>query len=342
MTAHPLDLPTLPGFTVRHYRGEEDVAALRDVLQADQDADEGEGVVTLEIMLNFYRHLTNCDPTRDLLLVEGPAGPVAYGRVAWVKEYNAPAYQYPIAVHVRPEARRQGLGRALLAWLEARAVVIAAEQNHPRASSASNHWQADSSDRETAKTNVLERAGYTPVRYGYAMVRPNLDDIPDKRLPAGLELRPARPEDYKAIWLAAREAFQDHWGATEQAEDDYNWMSDSQAQPEIWKVAWDVASNQVVGMVLGYIVAEENVKNNRRRGYTENICVRRPWRKQGVASALIAENLRELKARGMTEAALGVDTENLTGALGVYEAMGFRPVRRAATYRKPFPVETQP
>ena len=102
-------------------------------------------------------------------------------------------------------------------------------------------------------------------------------------------------------------------------------------------MAWDTATNQVAGMVLGYILAEENEKNNRLRGYTENICVRRPYRKQGVASALIAENLRELKARGLTEAALGVDTENLTGALGVYEAMGFRPVKRFTAYRKPFP-----
>ena len=35
-------------------------------------------------------------------------------------------------------------------------------------------------------------------------------------------------------------------------------------------------------------------------------------------------------ARGMTEAALGVDSESLTGALRVYESVGFRAVRRDA------------
>ena len=45
-------------------------------------------------------------------------------------------------------------------------------------------------------------------------------------------------------------------------------------------------------------------------------------------------NLRELKTRGMTEAALGVDTQNLSGALRVYERMGFKPVEKFTTYRK--------
>jgi hypothetical protein len=49
----------------------------------------------------------------------------------------------------------------------------------------------------------------------------------------------------------------------------------------------------------------------------------------------MAENLRELKARGMEDAALGVDTDNPTGALRVHESMGFRPVERETVYQKP-------
>jgi len=339
MTAQTLSLPTLAGFTARTYQGEADLPAMLAVLQADKEANGREDVTTLAQMVNFYRHLTNCDPTRDMLLVEGPAGLVAYGRVTWEKEHAAPIYVYPTSVFVHPAARGQGLGRALLAWLEARALVVAAEQGLPQPPEAEAYWQSDSDDRETAKINVLTRAGYAPVRYFYKMVRPTLDDIPDRRLPAGLEVRPARPEHYRTIWAAANEAFLDHWGEVEQTEEDYErWVNNaSHFQPEIWKVAWDTATNEVAGSVLGYIVAEENLKNNRLRGWTENISVRRPYRRQGVASALIAANLRELKARGMTEAALGVDTENPTGALGVYESMGFRPVQRSAAYRKPFP-----
>ena len=334
-----LDLPTLAGFTFRPYRGEADVPAMLDVLRASKAADQHEDVDTLATMLNQYRHLTNTDPARDIVLVDGPAGLVAYGRTFWVKEDGVEAYQYPVIGFVRPEARKQGVGRALLAWLEARALAIVAEQGFPRPPAVPACWQAFASEKSVANVALLERAGYTPVRYFYEMVRPNLDDILDVRLPAGLEVRPAQPEHYQAIWDANVEAFRDHWGETERTADDYaRWLSDEREfQPAIWKVAWDTATNEVAGMVLGYIIAEQNQKFNRLRGWTENICVRRPWRKRGVASALIAENLRELKARGMTEAALGVDTENPTGALRVYEAMGFRPVHRGAAYRKPFP-----
>jgi ribosomal protein S18 acetylase RimI-like enzyme len=145
-----------------------------------------------------------------------------------------------------------------------------------------------------------------------------------------------QPEHLRAIWDANTEAFRDHWGNPDRTPEDYErWLRNEEFQPEIWKVAWDTASNQVVGMVLGFIIPEENAKFNRRRGWTENICVRRPWRRQGVARALMAANLRELKARGMTEADLGVDADSLTGALGVYESMGFEVARRETVYRKP-------
>lgn len=88
-------------------------------------------------------------------------------------------------------------------------------------------------------------------------------------------------------------------------------------------------------MVRSFINVDENERRGRRRGYVEHISVRRPWRRRGLARALIAASFPLLRARGMEEGALGVDTENTSGALRVYEACGFRPVARSATYRKP-------
>jgi ribosomal protein S18 acetylase RimI-like enzyme len=88
-------------------------------------------------------------------------------------------------------------------------------------------------------------------------------------------------------------------------------------------------------MVLNYINQEENAHFGRLRGYTEDIAVRRPWRRRGLARALIAQSLAALKQRGMTAAALGVDAENPTGALRLYESLGFRPFKRWTTFRRP-------
>jgi ribosomal protein S18 acetylase RimI-like enzyme len=87
-------------------------------------------------------------------------------------------------------------------------------------------------------------------------------------------------------------------------------------------------------MVLNCIRHDENEEYNRQRGYTEAIRVHRPWRRRGLARALIARSSSVLKEQGVTEAALGVDTENPSGALRLYESMGFRPVKRNSVYRK--------
>jgi ribosomal protein S18 acetylase RimI-like enzyme len=87
--------------------------------------------------------------------------------------------------------------------------------------------------------------------------------------------------------------------------------------------------------VLNYIDSEENAEYQRQRGYTEGISVRRPWRRRGVARALLTRSLKMFHDMGMHEAALGVDSQNLNGANLLYESVGFRLVQRFAIYRKP-------
>jgi GNAT superfamily N-acetyltransferase len=69
-------------------------------------------------------------------------------------------------------------------------------------------------------------------------------------------------------------------------------------------------------------------------GETDDLFVRRPWCKPGVGRALLAGSLHLFKARGLTTAGLGVDAENVSGALGLYESLGYRTYQRSASYRK--------
>jgi ribosomal protein S18 acetylase RimI-like enzyme len=87
-------------------------------------------------------------------------------------------------------------------------------------------------------------------------------------------------------------------------------------------------------MVLNFYSQKENEEYNRKRGYTEGISVRRPWRKRGLARALIVQSMKMFKAMGMTETALGVDTQNLSGALRLYKSVGYRAVKKHTIYRK--------
>jgi ribosomal protein S18 acetylase RimI-like enzyme len=180
---------------------------------------------------------------------------------------------------------------------------------------------------------LLEAAGYRPVTHFADMLRPDLDDIPEAALPAGLEVRPVMLEHYRAIWEAEVEAFQDHWGASFDEKDYQRFLDEPTFGPALWRIAWD--GDQVAGQVRSYIDSPENEEFGRRRGYAENISVRRPWRRQGLARALLVESLHALKRRGMEQAALGVHFENPRQALQLYESVGFGVVRMNTTVRKP-------
>jgi ribosomal protein S18 acetylase RimI-like enzyme len=97
-------------------------------------------------------------------------------------------------------------------------------------------------------------------------------------------------------------------------------------------VAW--VGDTVVGQVRTRVNEGEAERRGRRRAWTEDISTRREWRGQGVASALIAASLRQLASLGFDEAALGVDLDNPTGALSVYERLGFQVALRVTEYER--------
>lgn len=329
--------PAVPGLVFRQFRGEADFPEMMRVLAASEAADGNERIVTLGEIRNTYAHLPTTDPARDILLAEVAGRLAAYGRVETLREPGGPQLYNHFAM-IDPAWRRRGLGRAMLAWFQNRLREMAAAQDAAgQPADAPRFFQTFTSDQAPGTEALLQKAGYTAVRFGYLMVRPDLEAIPDFPLPEGLEVRPVRPEHYRAIWDANTEAFRDHWGFVEPTEADYDsWLNDPVTfTPELWQIAWDPATGQVAGQVKGFIHPAENERFGRRRGWCEFISVRRPWRQRGLARALIARTLRVFKEQGMTEAALGVDTQNLSGALRVYEACGFRPVKRSATYRKP-------
>ena len=168
------------------------------------------------------------------------------------------------------------------------------------------------------------------------MVRPTLDEILASPLPDGIEIRPVSPDHYPAIWKAVDETSQDEWGYTKPNDEDYQeWLTSPRFQPSLWQVAWDIATDQVVGHVLTFINQDENKQFNRKRGYTEGIGVDRSWRRRGLASALISRSLQAQKAAGMTESALVADSESTSGVTRLYEKCGFQIVKCDTVYRKP-------
>ena len=323
------ELPAIPGLRFRHFAGPTDYPAMNDAANAAREANDDHFITPLDGFANYYEHLENCDRERDLFIVEVEGSTVGYGRTTWFDD-PIEGRVYEVICFLHPDWRRRGIGRAMLETLEERAAELAREQpfDGPLLLQAGD-------DSGTGADALLLGAGYEPIRHGYTMVRPNLDPVPDAKLPDGLEIRPVRDEDLRAIWEAAHDAFRDAWGYREPTELEYElFLTDPiQSDRTLWRVAWE--GDQVAGQVRGFINADENERFGQKRGWVENISVRRPWRKRGLARALINETIAALRERGMTEGALGVDTENVSGALRLYESVGFRPVSKSTTYRKP-------
>ncbi len=165
-------------------------------------------------------------------------------------------------------------------------------------------------------------------------MRPDLDNILDLPMPDGVEIRPVTPEMLSPIFDAHWEAFRGSWDFREVTEEDaQQFVDDPMRDESMWKIAW--VGDTVVGQVKSFINAEENTEVGYLRGYTEYISTHAQWRNKGIAGALLASSLRGLKARGMTEAALGVDTENSGGAFQLYTKLGFELRAYEAVYAKP-------
>lgn len=322
------DIPDVPGLVFRPFRGAADYPGIVAVVEGSREADKLEWMTTVEDLTFQFAHLENCDPTTDMVMVEVEGQLVGYGRCWWYEQLdNTRLYTFYARLHAA--WRGLGIRQAMLHRMENRLHQIAA--NH--AQEKTKFLQAWSSEDEAHWNNLLESEGYQIVRYGLEMVRPNLENIPDCSIPEGIVIRPGSLDEWRQIWEAAREAFRDHWGASEWPESRYTEEQEAPTfYPPLWRVAW--AGDEVAGGVLNFIDQPENEAHGRERGYTETIFVRRPWRGQGLAKALIAHSFVSLKEAGMAEAALGLDADNLSGALHLYRKMGFQEVKRFMTYRK--------
>jgi mycothiol synthase len=322
--------PGVAGLLFRHLRAPDDYRPMNAIANAVRAA-EGESWATSdEQFQRFYETLSNCDTATDVVIVEGGGRVVGYGRVGWHEELDGHRV-YETVSFADPSQTFDGLLAALQDIAEARGREVAA--GHP---TGPKSFDANTGATAVAREQILRERGYAAARYGYRMVRSNLDDLPDAHMPDGLEIRDVRPEQLRAIWEADVEAFRDHWGTTVPTEQDYQlFLTDPvQGDTTLWRVAWD--GDQVAGMVRSFVNDEENRRYGRTLGYVENISVRQPWRRRGLARALIAASFPLLRARGMNEAALGVDTENASGALQLYESCGFVAVSRETTWRKRF------
>ena len=178
-------------------------------------------------------------------------------RHSWRERETAISHRLEIWVH--PTERRQGLGRRLLEWGEARARESTTDGTGGPTDRPLT-FSGNTSREIPAGVAFAEAMGYKPIRYHFEMRRPLDAPIPDVPLPDGLEVRPVLPEHHRAIWNADEEAFRDHWDHAVSTEDDFTkFFADPDIDTSLWQVAWD--GDEVAGLVINGIYPYENERS---------------------------------------------------------------------------------
>jgi ribosomal protein S18 acetylase RimI-like enzyme len=235
---------------------------------------------------------------------------------------------------VHPEHRGRGLGEHILTWIEARARqrLLEYPPDLPRA------LRTGCLDYLSDRIQLFEQHGFRPVRAWYRMRRDLSQPIPGEQLPIDLTLCTYRPELDRALLEAVNESFSDHWGFEPISDQDWQafFIRTTAFRPELAFLAVDGEgpTAPIAGFSVNFIRTEDNLRQGVAEGWIIELGTRRPWRKRGIASALLCESMRAFKAAGLDYAGLGVDTENQTGALRIYERLGFTAIKRSLTFLK--------
>lgn len=334
VTDDPILTTTPMGVTLRAFAGEADLSAFVGIFRAANEADRIEERSSLEGMANWVGHPSDTfQADRDIVVATVDGQPVAYGWTSWVDTTDG-LRDYATRGHVHPDWRRRGIGTAILRRNEAHMRELAAQHQTERP----RQYAAFAPERRLGAVALLEGNGYRPVRYFFDMVRPSLDEIRVPDLPAGIEIRPvAGRAQMRQLFDADVEAFADHWGGFDASDASFEqWLADPDYDQSLFVVAWE--GDEIAGAVVNAIIEHENAELGRKRGLLDSVFVRRPWRGRGLGAALVGRSLELLRQRGMESAWLGVDADNPTGALRLYENAGFVVDVRSSAYRKPMEV----
>ena len=272
----------------------------------------------------------------DAVIAVAPDGTaIAFGSA---KRTEDPATEVEVALEgtVLPEYRGLGVGRSLLAWQEARARQILAETGGELAGIIT----ATAREANTRHRALTAAAGFAPARWWLELWRPLSAAIPEGTPPEGVRLVPFGNRLSEATRAAANDAFRDHWGS--QPITRKEWQSSGRLSafaPKLSRIAVVgrgtlAAPHRVVGFALSDVDRDAWAANGGPFGELGMIGVVREWRGKGLSTALIADTLRAYRGAGLERAMLNVDADNPSGALGMYERLGFRTEDRAVTAAK--------
>ena len=311
-------LSSLPeGLSIRAPAAE-DLAGVVRLIRECELAEHGEAEAEADDLLGDWQR-SGFDPAADAWLVASPEGEIAGYADVWARDEFR---QFNCAGFVQPRRCGSGIGRRLLRLMEERARGLMARAPRDGRVTLNN---VVSHTNERAR-RLLEEEGYRPIRYYWRMVI-QMEEPPLPLWPQGISVRSfVRGHDERPVYVAVQEAFADNEGFVPTSFEDWsNFMIERETfDPGLWFLAMN--GDDVAGVAL--------CPSYPGSGWVRQVAVRRPWRRRGIALALLRQAFGEFHRRGKREVGLVVDSYNLSGARDLYERAGMRMERQHDAYEK--------
>jgi mycothiol synthase len=270
------------------------------------------------------------DLPRDGVTACDPAGLVVGYATALASPTFRESFDVYLEGRVRPDHRGRGAGRALLDWQLERGRAIHAER-HPE---APGRLMVVVQSAMTPLESLVRRSGLTAQRW-YRSLQRSLAD-PPAEVP-GVEIVPYTAGRDDEVRRAHNAAFTEHHGSSER--DAGTWQSLFTGQrafrPDLSFLA--VEDGDVVGYVLAYVFEADTKATGKRLLHLGQIGVLPRARGRGVATAVITAALRAGAENECVVAGLEVDSGNVTGALQLYERLGFTTARSSVSWELALP-----
>jgi mycothiol synthase len=265
----------------------------------------------------------------DIRLVFAPNGDLAGYIEVW-STAKPPVHPWMWG-RVDPAYEEKGIGTWLLGWAEQRAMRVLTDlpaelRFAPRVGTY----------REAGKPKKLfEDSGYRHIRSSYTMLIEMDAPVPEAVFPEGITLRTYNPEtDIEAVYRAVNDSFRDHFGHVDEPFEEglkrfrHFVLEYEGFDPTLLFIAMDGDE------IAGINICRSRSYDDPEMGWVGTLGVRRAWRKRGLGLALLRHSFNEFYRRGRRKVGLGVDAQNLTGALRLYENAGMHVHQAFDLYEK--------
>jgi len=317
------DSGVLPAGYTQRSAALSDAEAVAQLYTAASRARGESEIFSEEIIVKRWQNPA-CDLATSSQVILNPQGEIIACLSLW-DELN-PTHPW-MEWEILPSEDWQVMTRALIAWGEQRSLQTLSHCQPDERFSPMMGYNAALLDNVA----FIESLGYQRVRYFYRMAI-TLQEMPTvQTLPEGFTLKTFDyPAGLEALVIAREEMWQDHYAHTPHPLHElldgwkYGIEMDAKFDASLWFIVTDDATGEIAGIALSRIEDPTNAE----QGYIHVVGVRRAYRKQGLAQAMLTRLFAEFWNRSQKTICLGVDASSPTGATRLYERVGMSPIRQ--------------